>query len=108
MIADLWNCGIAESKFAIIEFMGVRCDRSFFCPSNEGVSVLVSEKISGFIQLEDGVAKIVAGKLVAGFFKNTLKTGPFVCECGHIPPPQVSVRIINSWLDGTLGAVQHK
>jgi formylglycine-generating enzyme required for sulfatase activity len=31
-----------------------------------------------------------------------------VCECGHIPPPQVSVPIINSWLDETLGTVQHK
>jgi serine/threonine protein kinase/formylglycine-generating enzyme required for sulfatase activity len=31
-----------------------------------------------------------------------------VCECGHIPPPQVSVPIINSWLDQTLGTVQRK
>jgi serine/threonine protein kinase/formylglycine-generating enzyme required for sulfatase activity len=29
-----------------------------------------------------------------------------VCKCGHIPPPQVSVPIINSWLNETLGPVQ--
>jgi eukaryotic-like serine/threonine-protein kinase len=31
-----------------------------------------------------------------------------VRDCGHIPPPQASVPIINSWLDETLGPVQRK
>jgi len=36
--------------------------------ANEGVGVLVSEKIGGLIQLEDGVVEIVARKLVTSFF----------------------------------------
>jgi hypothetical protein len=36
--------------------------------ANEGVSVLVSEKVGSLIQLEDGVIEIVASKLVTSFF----------------------------------------
>ena len=31
-----------------------------------------------------------------------------VCDCGHIPPAEISVPIINSWLDKTLGPVKHE
>jgi hypothetical protein len=36
--------------------------------ANERVSVLVSEKVGSFIQLEDGVIEVVASKLVTSFF----------------------------------------
>jgi hypothetical protein len=36
--------------------------------ANEGVSVLISEKVGSFIQFEDRVIKIVASKLMTGFF----------------------------------------
>ena len=31
-----------------------------------------------------------------------------VCNCGHIPPAEISAPIINSWLDKTLGPVKHE
>jgi eukaryotic-like serine/threonine-protein kinase len=31
-----------------------------------------------------------------------------VCDCGHVPPAEFSVPIINSWLDKTLGPVKHE
>src|SRR2546427_3696536 len=43
--------------------------------ANEGVSVLVSEKVGSFIQFEDGVIEIVASKLVTGLFLNALEAG---------------------------------
>jgi hypothetical protein len=36
--------------------------------ANEGVSVLIPEKVGSFIQFEDGVIEIMASKLVTGFF----------------------------------------
>jgi hypothetical protein len=36
--------------------------------TNEGVSVLVSEKVCSFIHFEDGVVEIVASKLVTSLF----------------------------------------
>jgi hypothetical protein len=30
-----------------------------------------------------------------------------VCDCGHIPPAEISAPVINSWLDETLGPVKH-
>jgi hypothetical protein len=35
--------------------------------TNEGVSVLVSEKVSSFIQLENGIVEIAASKQVTSF-----------------------------------------
>ena len=48
--------------------------------ANEGISVLISEKVSRFIQLENGVVEIVASKLVASFFQNALEAGTFVLQ----------------------------
>src|ERR1035441_9147979 len=45
--------------------------------TNEGVSVLVSEKVSSFIQLENGIVEIAASKQVTSFVSNALKAGPF-------------------------------
>jgi hypothetical protein len=36
--------------------------------ANEGVSVLISEKVGSFVQLEDRVIEIVASQLMTGFF----------------------------------------
>jgi len=30
-----------------------------------------------------------------------------VCDCGHIPPAEISAPVINSWLYETLGPVKH-
>jgi len=30
-----------------------------------------------------------------------------LCDCGHIPPAEISAPVINSWLDETLGRVKH-
>src|ERR1035437_2622755 len=38
--------------------------------ANEGVSVLISEKVSRFIQLKNGVIEIVASQLMTGFFRS--------------------------------------
>src|SRR6202007_819416 len=48
--------------------------------AHEGVSVLVSEQVSSFIQLEDGVIEIVASKLVTGFVENALEARPLFLQ----------------------------
>src|SRR6266699_2144817 len=48
--------------------------------TNEGVCVLISEKIGSFVQLEDGVVEIVASKLVTRFLQNTLEAGSCVLQ----------------------------
>jgi hypothetical protein len=36
--------------------------------ADKGVSVLISEKVGSFVQLEDRVIEIVASQLMTGFF----------------------------------------
>src|ERR1039458_3210780 len=71
--------------------------------ANEGVSVLVPEKVGGFIQLEARVIKIVASELVTGFFENALKTGLFVLQTS-LQGAGAGVQGIGDVLDGGAAA----
>jgi hypothetical protein len=67
--------------------------------ANEGVSVLVSQEVGTFMQLEHGVIEIVASKLVTSFFLIALEAGSFVLQT-PLQSTQAYVQRIRDGLDG--------
>jgi hypothetical protein len=68
--------------------------------ADEGIRILIAEKIGGFVQLKHRIGKVMAGQLVTGLLQHLLETRACVLQVtlqGSRTDVEVASNILHFW-----------